>query len=414
MILMIVIGGLLGSLSALLPVLLILGSRKLRRQPAFQLVANLALQQHVSLLVTFFISFLNMAQTALPLALCSVLQAFRFSFTTSSAWALLGTALERCVAVLGGHRYFSLMTRRRRRLLLAAPWLCSGVIGTAMGWDHARRAKWTDGQLCLLPNLMLPSWRVGMALHMLLIHTIVTLMQVVVWKVAYRHWTSIRRQRSAVEGRQQREQSMPIYWSILKMTVLNVVMVMPGSIFQALITFKVLSISASQIAMVRKISGLMLFIASASSGWMFAFLNRELREEYHGVARRCHGTCLSISCLPFLASLRNFLGCIRGTQKPDRKVTVTSRADRIRSSPHLVMPQCLRAENDIPLSSTDIQGTDMDRLCSTEVLPIPVPVSPPKERRSNVTSAKSCEDLNKSLDFQLKKSPSRNSLPTLV
>ncbi|KAF0293928.1 hypothetical protein FJT64_008326 [Amphibalanus amphitrite] len=266
----------LATLVSLVPVAAFTGRRRLRGRCMFQLLANLAVCEHLTLALTLPVVALRHQVPRLPVAGCSALLAARSGLLLAESTALLCITAERHLAVIHGLRYFSLLTEPRRRLLLAAPWLAAaaGAAVSATG-TSSHVSRLASRPACLYLRAV-PAWlRLAEALFTIAIYQVIVALHVIIRRVAVRHSRQIARQRLSVGLSAEGPERMASYWGVFKAIGLNIAVTVPLCV---LFTLESVGLHVPR-RLIETFGGLSL-LRSMLNGWIFGLWNEELRREY--------------------------------------------------------------------------------------------------------------------------------------
>ena len=214
--------GYLGAASSSVPVVAILTSRSLRRQPMFRAVSNLALCETWFLFCGGVLGTVNVVGARMTPQMCAVAQSHNLSVGLGSSAALLVLSVERYVAVVHGLRYQSLLAGRRLWLLLLAPWCVMGVAFFASLAASMMVAELGRAPLhCRFLEVMPPPLKLAATGTAMAISLVTIAVNSVISRVAVRHQQAISSQRQLV-GLQTQE-SVSAYWGVLRVTIIYLI-----------------------------------------------------------------------------------------------------------------------------------------------------------------------------------------------
>ncbi|XP_043191302.1 olfactory receptor 473-like [Amphibalanus amphitrite] len=264
--------GYLGAASSSVPILAIVTSRRLRGQPMFRTITNLALCEAWFLLWGGVLGTVNMAGAQMEPHLCAAFLCHNLSVGTGGSVAMLVVSVERYVAVVHGLRYSALLTPRRLWLLLLAPWAVAGAMWLLTG--AALLATLGPAPLrCRFLEVMPSRLKLAFSGTIFALCAAIVAVNLVISRVALRHQADIRQQRRQV-GRESRE-DVSAYWGVLRVTVVYILFQTPANVVLLLeLLWK------QQPPALIAVASVLVLIAFAMDGWFFGYYNAKLRRRY--------------------------------------------------------------------------------------------------------------------------------------
>ncbi|XP_043212317.1 olfactory receptor 10H1-like, partial [Amphibalanus amphitrite] len=215
--------GFFGAISSSVPIIAIMTSPSLRRQPMFRTITNLALCETWFLICGGVLGTVNVIGVKLTPVACAVFQSHNLSIGIGSSAALVVVSVERYVSVVHGLRYSALLTPRRLWLLLLAPWLVMGVSWVTFSTLAAGLMVDTFGHSplhCRFLDVMPPPLKLAATGSATVICVLIVVLNGVISRVAVRHQHAISSQLQLV-GRDT-EENVSAYWGVLRVTAIYV------------------------------------------------------------------------------------------------------------------------------------------------------------------------------------------------
>ena len=213
--------GFLGAASSSVPVVAILTSRSLRRQPMFRTISNLALCETWFLFCGGLLGAANVLGVQMTAPLCAAFLCHNLSVGTGGSVAMLVVSVERYVAVVHGLRYQTLLAPLRLRLLLLLPWAFVCVMWVTTG--SLLLAALEPGPLsCRFVEVMPSELKLIFTGTVFITCMAIVVVNVVISRVALRHQRDINEQRRQV-GRDSVE-NVSAYWGVLRVTILYIML----------------------------------------------------------------------------------------------------------------------------------------------------------------------------------------------
>ena len=268
------------SLVSLIPVVVFIGRRKLRRRPMFQMLSNLAVSEHLMSSMTLVVLSLRHWDWKLSKAACSTLMGVRSGLLLAEASALLCISVERHLAVIHGLRYFTLLAGFRRKLLLAAPWL---VVAVSTATTAVATFPYLRGPTsrCLYMMVVPVGIRLAVNCITIAIFLVIIILHEKIRRVAVRHSRQIARQRMSVGLSAEGVERMASYWGIFKAIGLNIAVTVPLCLL-----YICESAGLDVPKLLLDLFGVVSLLRSTLNGWIFGYWNDEVRGEYSCIRAR--------------------------------------------------------------------------------------------------------------------------------
>ena len=268
--------GLLVSVSSAVPVMIIAQRRQLRASSMYQLLASMSIGQTLVGALSALLGTLRVLETLPPSWLCVAGVFLRSALGTSTVTCFLALSVERYVTVVHGLRYFSILTDRRRWLLLAAQWLCTALfflfgvsLRLSLGVGPAE-------EMCNHWHSIPAAYRITASTFVVATYTVSMGINVVVGWAGILQGRRIRQQQVSL---QKKAKSMKLfrhqgYYVIMVMSLMFLVLIMPNSIVNVIQASGLVRLDTAH-----QVTTFMRLISMTTDGWVLALLCPKMKVE---------------------------------------------------------------------------------------------------------------------------------------
>ncbi|KAF0305404.1 Melanocyte-stimulating hormone receptor [Amphibalanus amphitrite] len=275
--------GLVVSVSSLVPVVIIARRRQLRASSMYQVLASMAVAETVVGALSATIGSLKLLDALPPAWLCVVGVFLRSSTATSTVVCFLALSVERYVTVVHGLRYFVLMTDTRRRILLAAQWICTALFFLFGVSLRLALGVGSSAQMCDHWFSIPPAYRLTTSAFVMVTYTTSMVINVLIGWAGVRQGRRIQQQADSVLRRANSARLFRHrgYYVLLVMSLMFLVLIVPNVVVNVL-----QATGLARLDTAHRVTTFMRLFSMITDGWVLALLCPKMKVEPVTAAQR--------------------------------------------------------------------------------------------------------------------------------